>query len=283
MRKALLFASLLMASFTGFAQDDLLAELESTTKAPKFQQPAFKTMRIANLQSTKVAAKGDLYMIISHRFGSVKDGFDTFFGLDQANTKIEFLYGASNRLQLGISRESYKKTYGGLAKFALVKQQEKIPFNVTLFSEVNINSEVKKKVYKDLIFNHRLSYLSQVLISSRITNKLSLELAPSFLHQNLVYENTQDHEQYGLGFGGRYQLTKRFSLNVDYVMNFNRNETTVFKNPLTIGVDIETGGHIFQLLFSNAESTNGPAMMANAAGDWSKGEIYFGFNLVRVF
>lgn len=266
-----------------YAQDDLLDELESETTEEKFEQPAFKAMKIGNLQSTKVAAKGDLYMYVSHRFGTLKDGVSTFFGLDNANTKIQFVYGVFDGVQLGISRESLRKTYAVSAKFKLMSQNDKFPFNVVGYTTANINSEVSTDRYPYLEFGDRVSYASQLLISRRINNKFSLEIAPTFVRQNLVYEPEQPHSQGALGIGGRMKVSKRMSINADYVYNFRRFDETIYKNPLTIGLDIETGGHVFQLLFSNAQSTNEPGFISNAEGDWSDGDIFFGFNIVRVF
>jgi len=266
-----------------YAQDDLLDELENSSEEEVFQYPAFKAMKIGNLQSTKVAAKGDWYMYVSHRFGSLKDGISTFFGLDNANTKIQMAYGLFEGVQLSVSRESLRKTYAGALKFRLMSQSDKFPVNVVGYTTINVNTELTTERYPHMLFEDRLSYASQVLISKRWSNKLSLELAPTYVRQNLVLEKFQDHNQYALGFGGRLKLNTRLSLNVDYVYNFSRASESVYKDPLTIGLDLETGGHVFQLLFSNAQSTNEPGFISNAEGDWSTGDIFFGFNIVRVF
>ncbi|WP_196886197.1 DUF5777 family beta-barrel protein [Aureivirga sp. CE67] len=267
------------------AQSDLLDELESETKDTEstFNYPAFKAMKIGNLQSTKVAAKKDLYLYVSHRFGSLEDGFETFFGFDNANTKIQLVYGLFDGVQIGVSRESVKKTYAGSLKLRMLEQTNKFPLNIVLYGTANINTELKKERYPLLEFKDRMSYASQVLISRRLNNFISLELAPTYVRQNLVYEPFQQHDQFALGTGGRIRISKRMSINVDYVYNFNRHKNSIFKNPLTIGADIETGGHIFQLLFTNAQSTNEPGFISNAEGDWTKGDIFFGFNIVRVF
>lgn len=266
-----------------YAQDDLLDELENSSEEGVFEYPAFKAMKIGNLQSTKVAAKGDWYMYVSHRFGSLKDGISTFFGLDNANTKIQMAYGLFEGVQLSVSRESLRKTYAGALKFRLMSQSDKFPVNVVGYTTINVNTELTTERYPHMLFEDRLSYASQVLISKRFSNKLSLELAPTYVRQNLVLEKFQDHNQYALGFGGRFKLNTRLSLNVDYVYNFSRASESVYKDPLTIGLDLETGGHVFQLLFSNAQSTNEPGFISNAEGDWSTGDIFFGFNIVRVF
>jgi hypothetical protein len=266
-----------------YAQDDLLEELENEATEETFEQPAFKAMKIGNLQSTKVAAKGDLYMYVSHRFGTLKDGISTFFGFDNANTKIQFVYGVFDGVQLGISRESLRKTYAVSAKFKLKEQNDKFPMSVVGYTTANINSEVSTDRYPYIKFGDRVSYASQLLISRRINNKFSIELAPTFVRQNLVYEPEQQHNQFALGAGGRMKVSKRMSINLDYVYNFSRYKESIYNNPFTIGLDIETGGHVFQLLFSNAQSTNEPGFISNAEGDWSDGDIFFGFNIVRVF
>ncbi len=265
------------------AQDDLLGELEGEAEELVFEYPAFKAMKIANLQSTKVAAKGDTYMYVSHRFGSVKDGFDTFFGLDNANTKIQMVYGLLEGLQIGLSRESWRKTYGAHTKAVLTRQGQKFPLHMTYYGTVNLNTDVDKDRYEGFKYADRLSYAHQLLVARRVNNNLSVELAPTFVRQNLVWEPGQEHNQFALGLGGRYKISKRSSINIDYVWNFSRVEDSVYKNPLSIGMDIETGGHVFQLLFANAQSTNEPGFISNAEGDWADGIVFFGFNIVRVF
>ncbi|BDD06821.1 DUF5777 family beta-barrel protein [Aureibacter tunicatorum] len=264
-------------------ENELLNQLETLTPQKKYSQPAFKAMKIVNLQSTKLAEKGDMYMYVSHRFGSVKDGLDTFFGLDNANTKIQLIYGLTKYLQLGLSRESLRKTYAGSMKFKIFSQQDGMPVNIAGYATINLNSELDKERFPSLKYEDRLSYATQLLISRKMTNALSIELAPTYVRQNLVHEPFQEHDQLALGMGGRIKVSKRVSFNLDYVYNFSRSELSVFKNPLSVGMDIETGGHVFQLLFTNAQSTNEPGFISNAEGNWAEGDVFFGFNIVRVF
>ncbi|MBC8756582.1 hypothetical protein H2O64_18060 [Kordia sp. YSTF-M3] len=265
------------------AQDDLLDELEDEAVPQTFESPAFKAMKIGNLQSTKVAAKGDFYLYVSHRFGTLDDGLSTFFGFDNANTKIQLVYGLLDGWQFGISRESLRQTYALSTKMKLKNQSDSFPVNLVGYATVNINTQVRKDRFPFLTFDDRLSYTTQLLVSRRFSNSFSLELAPSYVRQNLTLEAAQKHDQFAMGAGGRLKVSKRMSINMDYVYNFSRADNSQFKNPLTIGVDIETGGHVFQLLFSNAQSTNEPGFISNAEGDWGDGDIFFGFNIVRVF
>lgn len=266
-----------------YSQGNLLSEIDFGNNNNVFHSPAFKSFRIGNLQSTKVAHTGDLYLNVSHRFGSIKGGVDTFWGLDEAITKIQFIYGVFGGVHVSVSRESFRKTYAGAIKFELLSQTTNFPLNITAYSTANINTELKKERYPLLTFADRLSYASQLLLSHKFTNSLSLEIAPTYVRQNLEFTEGHDHDLFALGVGGRLKLSTRVALNIDYIHNFVRHKSSVYKNPLTIGLDIETGGHVFQLVFSNSQSSNEPAFLSNANGDWSKAEVFFGFNLVRVF
>lgn len=288
MKKSILISVLIVFPLIGYGQEDsLLKELESLSENEQiFELPAFKALQIGNLQSTKVVSKEDLYLVVAHRFGYLKNGITDFFGLDQANTKIQLLYGIKKNLQLGVSRDSYQKTYSGTAKYRLLKQSNKLPLNVSLYGSIDVNSQLKKSVYPGLKQLDRFSYTAQILAARRFSEKLSLQIAPIFVRHNLQdlnYTKEQTHNQVLLGTGGRYKLSNRFSVNFDYVYNFTRNKNSLYLNPLTIGVDIETGGHVFQLLFTNSRASNDSSFLTETLGDWSKGQISFGFNIVRVF
>lgn len=267
---------------TLIAQEDLLNELEQETEEESYEQPAFKAMKIGNLQSTKVAAKGDMYMYVSHRFGTLKDGLTTFFGFDNANTKIQLVYGIYDGVQIGLARESIRKTYSSHIKAKIIGQSKDFPVNIVGYATANIRTDLRKEQYPLLEFGDRMTYATQLLVSRRFSNHFSFELAPTYVRQNLVLEPFQKHNQIALGAGGRLKVSKRMSVNVDYVYNFSRHKNSIYNNPLTFGLDIETGGHVFQLLFSNAQSTNEPGFISNAEGKWFE-DVFFGFNIVRVF
>jgi len=287
-KKSILVSVLSLTAFVGLAQeDDLLKELDNLNQNETiFELPAFKALQIGNLQSTKVVDNADLYMVVAHRFGTVNNGIDDFFGLDQANTKIQLLYGLLPNLQVGISRDSYEKTYSGTAKYKVFRQSDIVPVNVSLYGSVDVNSQLKTSVYPGLKTSDRFSYTAQILASRSFSQKLSLQLAPIYVRHNLQdlnYTITPTYNQILLGFGGRYKLLKRLSFNLDYAYNFSKNSNSLYNNPLTMGLDIETGGHVFQLLFTNSRASNDSSFLTETTGDWSKGEISFGFNIVRVF
>ena len=287
-KKSILVSVLSLTAFVGLAQeDDLLKELDNLNQNETiFELPAFKALQIGNLQSTKVVDNAELYMVVAHRFGTLQNGIDDFFGLDQANTKIQLLYGLLPNLQVGISRDSYEKTYSGTAKYKLFRQSNKVFANLSLYASVDINSQLKTSVYPGLKTSDRFSYTAQILASRSFSQKLSLQLAPIFVRHNLQdlnYTITPTYNQILLGFGGRYKLLKRLSFNLDYAYNFSKNSNSLYYNPLTMGIDIETGGHVFQLLFTNSRASNDSSFLTETTGDWTQGQISFGFNIVRVF
>ncbi len=273
-----------MAPFFMAAQDDLLKEIDSTSSSNEIITSAYKSLKIVNLESTKLAAKKDLYFVVSHRFGYVENGFEDFFGLDNANTRLQFVYGISDKFNVHVSRDGFQKAYEIGTKYLLVNQKNSgSPFEIVGFNSIAVNSELDKVLLPKLKFEDRISYVSQILVSRKFNENLSMELAPTYFHENYVAFNEQDNSQFALGLGGRYKFTKRWSFNIDYAAHLNRASNSPYKNPLSIGFDLETGGHVFQMHFTNSQGMHETGYLGNTVGDWSKGEISFGFNLVRVF
>lgn len=271
----------LFLPFLSFAQDDLLSEID-TTLNNQVVTSAFKALKIVNLESTKLAAKGDLYFIVAHRFGSVKDGFEGFYGLDNANTQIKFLYGVKDWLTIGGARSEL--AYDFSVKYRLQEQiEDGFPVAIIGFNSLAINNTLKESLYSNMTFENRLIYVSQILVSRKFSENLSLELAPTFFHENFVANDMQDNSQFAIGIGGRYKISKRWSINADYAAHLNRASNSPFKNPLSVGVDLETGGHVFQMHFTSSQGIHEAGYLGQTTGDWTKGDVFFGFNLARVF
>jgi hypothetical protein len=286
--------------FANAQEDDLFEELNSLViDEVIYSPPTFKTLQIANLQSTKMVEEKEFFMVVAHRFGYLKEGVREFYGLDQANTKIQFLYGINKRFQVGVSRDSYEKTYSGTIKIGIKKQSDSFPINLVLYNSMDINTLLNKLSYPGLLFFDRFAYTTQVLISRRFSEKLSMEIAAIYVRQNLIDLNytknlilpsasnldfiTEPWNQYLMAVGGRYKFFKRISLNMDYAYNFSKNKNSLYFNPFTIGMDIETGGHVFQLLFTNSRASNDASFLTETIGNWLNGDVSFGFNIVRVF
>jgi hypothetical protein len=284
MKYKLIFLMLFSCLYLSAQEDDLLGEIDTDSVINNYATAAFKGLKIVNFESTKLVAKKEMTFIVSHRFGSIENGFDSFFGLDDAVTRLNFVYGITDAVNISVSRSSFQKIYEASAKYRLVRQKENgFPFTIVGYNSILVNTALEKENLPKLEFKDRLGYTVQLLISKKVSSKLSLEIAPTFFHDNFVAYNEQYNSQYALGIGGRQKLGKRWSINVDYGWHLNRVNYSPFKNPLSIGFDLETGGHVFQMHFSNAQAMNTNGFLGQATGDWSDGNIYFGFNLSRVF
>ncbi len=270
-----------LVPFISFSQDDLLKEIDSVSTNEKVES-AFKGLKIVNLESTKLAAKGDLYFIVAHRFGSIKDGIEGFFGLDNAVTQLKFVYGATDWLTVSAARS--EPAYDFSVKYSLVPQRtEGFPLLIVGFNSIAFNNTLRPSLYPNMSSSDRMIFVNQILVSRKVSSKLSLELAPTHFHENFVIDDNQDNSQFAIGMGGRYKFAKRWSLNVDYIAHLNRSDSSSFRDPLSIGVDLETGGHVFQMHFSNSQGIHEAGFLGNTTGMWERQEIYFGFNLLRVF
>jgi hypothetical protein len=267
------------------AQDllDLLGEDEPTTE---FTYATFKTTRIINGHSVENPADGVLLFMISHRFGKLNSGAYDFFGLDQATIRLGFEYGIGERLSVGIGRSSYQKAYDGFVKYKILRQSSgdrTMPLTMTWFSSMDLFSLKWQDTERKNYFSSRLSFVHQLLLARKFSDKFSLQVSPTFIHKNLVLTEAEDNDTFAMGVGGRLKLTQRVSVNAEYFYLMPGSVADNFVNPLSIGFDIETGGHVFQLHFTNTQPMFERGFITETRGKWTNGDIYFGFNLSRVF
>ncbi len=284
MKKSKIFFGLLLIYTFSFSQENLLEELENKSENKTTNKvSAFKGIKVVNNQSTKQSGEKELYLYVSHRFGSIKGGIKTLFGLDIANTKIELLYGVSNNIQIGFSRESLKKIYSLNTKYRVTEQNSKFPFNSSLYFSYNYNSSLSEEIYTTLSNSDRNIFFGQLLMSKSLGNKLSIQLSPSFAKKGFNETIFEQENNFILGIASSYRITSRLAFNFEYSANLDRPKISPFNDVLSFGIDIETGGHVFQLLFSNTQTIDNVSVMTDAEGSWREGKIYFGFNVLRVF
>ncbi len=287
--RSLLLSLLLILPQALMSQDDLLDLLnEGAEEETSFASATFKSTRIMNGHSVERMPGGQLDFRISHRFGTLNSGAYEFFGLDQANIHFSLEYGINDWLMAGIGRGTYEKTYDAFGKVTLLRQSSgarNMPVTVSLFSSVALNSLKWSDTSRTNYFSSRLSYVHQVLVARKFSNALSLQLSPTFVHRNLVATELDPNDLYALGAGGRLKLTNRISLNAEYyyLVNPKSYMSMEVHNPLSLGFDIETGGHVFQLIFTNSLAMIEKGFVGETTGDWLKGDIHFGFNISRVF
>jgi hypothetical protein len=270
-----------------FAQDDLEAALNESEKGKEkkkeYVTAAFKSSRLINLHNSERLAKGALEYRICHRFGTLNSGAYNFWGLDQAEIRMGFEYGLSNWVHLGVGRSSYQKTYDAFAKVAIIKQSNLMPVSLTYMGSVAVNTI--RDISPD--FNGRLSYVNQLIIGSKLNSRISLVLVPMVVHRNLVLEVNDAVINPALGFGGRFKITKRLTFNAEYTWRVPPSQKNAafnnYKDAFSMGIDIETGGHVFQLTFSNSRGMFDKAYLVETTGSWGAGDVHFGFNLIRNF
>ena len=264
---------------------DLLGEEEETTE---HVTNAFKSTRVVNGQSMEMLGAGVLDFRILHRFGKFSLGAYQMFGLDNASMRLAFDYGITPNLMVGIGRSTNKKEVDGFVKYRILWQstgKKTMPVSLLWLSGVTVNGlkdPVGNPEVKPL-FRRRMGYYHQLIVGRKFSERFTLQLSPTLVHTNIVQNRLIPNDLIAVGIGGRYKFSKRVALVWDYYYAVNSFPNDPFRNPLTIGFDIETGGHVFQLHFSNAVGMNERAFITDENGSWLKGDIQFGFNLSRVF
>ena len=286
MKKLLFFFLCLGLNINLFSQEleDILDQ--ETPNITTDVSGIFKGTRIMNGHSVETRKEGTLEFLISHRFGRINSGFDNLFGLDNSNIRFGFEYGVNDDFTIAIGRSSFEKTFDGYVKYRLLKQktgEKTFPISLTFFGSAT------EKTIKDYdpddkpSFTNRLAYTSQVLIARKFSPKFSLQLSPTYIHFNTVPTTEDPNDILALGFGTRVKITNRISINAEYYYNFTPFKSIDTQNSLALGIDIETGGHVFQLIFTNSRSMIEKGFIAETTGEFFKGDIHFGFNISRAF
>lgn len=292
MKKSLLqlitFIAIMLFSVSLFAQkeEDLLKLLGDEKPKKERVKYAFKSPRVINSHSMEFLNPGTMDFRILHRFGPLDQGYKNFFGLDQASMRMGFDFGIFHNLMIGVGRSTYKKELDGFIKFAPLRQStgaHSFPFTFAVVAGMTMNTSEWADPTRKNYFSSRLAYYFQGIIGRKFSEAFTLQFSPTLVHINLVPLESQPNDIYALGVGGRLKLSKRVAFTWDYFYSFNGLQDSVTYNPLSIGFDIETGGHVFQLHFSSATGMNERAFITETTNNWLKGEVRFGFNLSRVF
>lgn len=285
MKKIAFIVCALVAATRLFAQDDDLLKLVGDDKPQKeFVTNAFKSSRVINGHSMEMIAKGNLDFRILHRFGLVNSGAKNFFGLDEASMRMGFDYGILTNLTIGVGRSTLDKELDGFIKFRPLRQStgpRSFPVSVVLVSGLTVNTLPWADPARDNHFSSRVGYYHEIIVGRKFSEAFSLQVSPTMVHRNLVPLASDENDVFALGTGARFKLSRRIALVADYHHILAGLNKDVYKNPLSVGIDIETGGHVFQLHFSNAAGMNEKAFITNTVDEW--GDVRFGFNLSRMF
>jgi hypothetical protein len=258
----------------------------SADSTPNFAYGTFKGTTIINSQSVEVPGNKDFHFIISHRFGAINTGLYNFFGLDQGTTRLGLEYGIKDIVGLSLGRSSYNKTYDGGIKVRVLRQQtgiKEIPLSISIYSAIFVETIKWDVPERENLFSSRLSYATELMIARKFGKRLSLQLTPSYVHFNLVPTEEDQNNVFSVGAGGRYKIGNKFSVNGEYFYLLPGETAKKYSNSFSLGCDIETGGHVFQLHFTNSQMIFAPGYIARTEGEWLDGDIYIGFNIFRVF
>lgn len=273
---------------TSFSQEeDLLGSIEKDEPKKEFVYNAFKSSRVIMAHSMEMLRPGVLDFRILHRFGRINGGGYEFFGLDgPATVRLGLDYGITDDFTVGIGRSTFNKEFDGFLKYRVIQQAtgpKSIPFSLLAVAGSTITSIKWSDPTRANYFSSRVAYFGQLILGRKFNEHLSLQFMPSIVHRNLVPTKEDPHNLFAAGVGGRLKLSKRISFNLDYHYVLNQNEIAQLYNPLSVGFDIETGGHVFQLHFTNSKGMNERAFLAATEYNWGDGDIFFGFNISRSF
>jgi len=296
-----IFAGLILVFFSGnLYSQDLDALMNAETKPTiDYATATFKASRIINGHSIEQMKKKQLDFRISHRFGTLNNGAYGLYGLDQSVIHFSLEYGIKDWLMLGVGRGSYNKTYDSFAKFRLLRQSsgsKVMPISVSYLSSVELNSlkfdttpiQTSSTTTTPRInyFSSRLTYVNQLLIARKFNENFSLQLTPTYIHRNFVKTELDLNDIFAMGIGARYKLSKRLSLNAEYYYTYNPNNKftdTKYYNSASVGIDIETGGHVFQIMLTNSQGMREGTFIPQTTDNWFDKGIHLGFNISRVF
>ena len=280
-------AVLMLIPWSLVSQDnDLMDLLDEKEPTINYTMATFKTTLLVLGQSVENPPNGNLIFNVQHRFGAVNSGGYDFFGLDQANTRLGFQYGINDWLAIGIGRSSYQKTYDGWVKVKMLRQStglRRMPFSVDYFGSMGISAIKWSEPDRTNYFSSRMSFANLLIIARKFSPGVSLQLVPTHIHYNLVETNEDDNNVFSVGAGGRFKISKRVSINLEYYYIISEQTRKQYTDPFSIGFDIETGGHVFQLYLTNAEGIIEHHFISRTSGKWWNGDIHIGFNISRTF
>jgi hypothetical protein len=268
------------------AQEDDLLSLLGDEEETTYTTASFKANRVINLHSLENSAAGVMDIKIGHRFGFINQGAYELFGLDNATIRIGADVGLTDHLMIGVGRSSFEKTYDGFAKLKLLRQssgKRNMPFTVALLGSAALKTIRFSDPDRENYFSSRMYYTGQLIIGRKFSDAFSMQISPTIVHRNLVSTIDEQNDVLAIGVAARQKLTKRLSINVEYVYVLPDQILDTYENSLSVGFDIETGGHVFQLHFTNSTSMIEKGFVTETSGNWLDGDIHFGFNISRVF
>lgn len=285
--------ALTLSAYQSTAQNmDSLMRNISSDQEPEVVAASFKSSRLILSQTTTMVKKYDLDFKVIHRFGDIggtDGGSKTLYGFDNSSDiYIGFEYGISDRFNISFGRSKYEQLLDLQLKYALLQQKVKggSPLSVSALIKTGFTPyKVNTTVFDS--YGNRFSHFVQAIISRKFSPDLSLQVTPGFLFRNVVLGVGDEKTMFSTGIAGRYKFTKRFGVVADYYLinsDYRKNNTnTNFYNPLGLGIEIETGGHVFTMNFANSKAIVENNFLPGSTSSWTKGQYRFGFTISRMF
>ena len=287
------FMLIILFSHSAKSQDlDSLME-KAVKPQTVYATATFKSTRVVNGHSVERMKRNQLEFRVSHRFGEINTGSYDFWGLDQGTIHLALEYGLTDWLEIGIGRSTFEKTVDGFGKVSLLRQStgaNNMPIHLSYLASTEVISLNTDPAMKQN-FSSRMAFVQQLLLARKFNESFSLQLTPTFIHRNIVPTEIEHNDLFSLGMGGRYKLSKRIALNVEYFYVYRGSKgiytgvdkPTKYYNPLSVGIDIETGGHVFQVMITNSQAMREGGFIGKTSGSWGDRGIRLGFNISRVF
>lgn len=289
-QKILLFFCLTLAPLSlTYSQDDLMDMLDDDEDEEiVYTSATFKTTRIIGSHTTDIQAPKELQFLISHRFGTLNSGARNLWGLDVSEVRFGFEMGINKNWAIGFGRSSEGQMFDFYSKIKLLRQSsgaKNMPISLVLLNAMNARTIERSESQKAILsVKHDISYVYQLLIARKMNSNISFQLMPTFIHRNLVNTPLDNNDIFSLGAGARFKFTPRFGIVLEYTAVFDdRLKEQDFFDPLGIGLELETGGHVFHITFSNSTGMNNTLMLTQTTDDWANGGVHIGFNISRVF
>jgi hypothetical protein len=273
MKQSIFLLACLFLTISVFAQEK---------EEKEYVYDLFRGTHVVNGQSAETQGAGELDFYIAHRFGALNSGFYEMFGLDNASMRMEFAYGITDWLGIGVGRSTIGKEYDSMIKARILRQSNVMPISLTLHSGLYINATAPNDNLP-LEFQHRLAFSNQIMLARKFSDRFSVQIMPTHVHLNLVPTADDPNDIFSLGLAGKVQITKNVALTAEYYYTPDAFLLENVQRPLAIGIDINTGNHVFQIHFTNASGMQDKAILTNTTGSWGDGDIQFGFNMVRTF
>jgi hypothetical protein len=295
-KKNLLFTFLLFLSINLFAQEDLEKLMQEQEGKPKkeFVTASFKGTRLINYHTVETLGKRTLEFRISHRFSTLNTGANNLWGVEgPATIRLALEYSYNGRLMFGLGRSSAGKLIDAFAKYRILKQttDNSMPISVTGVASANLTTQ-KTLINGDASgqenyphFSDKLAYMAQLIIGRKFSNSFSFQVSPMYIHYNLVPQIMDKNDIFAMIVSGRLKLSKRIALTGEYAFRMNKYSLDYknYFNSAGLGIDIETGGHVFQIFVTNSYAINEILTIPYTNTTWKTGGIRLGFNITRAF